>query len=508
MLNDKDNHIAINVSPVLVSEILAESGYTPNSAISDLIDNSIFAEAKNIWIDVEWKDRLSNITITDDGNGINESEIDDKLIMGSQDFTQERDIKDLGRFGVGLKGASLSQCDFFTVSSKPLGSNNIVSRVWDKEYNRKINQVVVKPNLIPPTAAEKRLSNLSSGTSITLEKLRDLSWRSKKTQEVFLDRFITQLEPHISQYFHKYLQKKSFNIYINNKKIETWDPFLQNLDNSSKKLFEEKIETDLGNIEVIGYRLPHINSISKKSSNYLDWKAQRDKALLDGISNQGFYFYRNDRLIKKGVWMNKSINHNRFNLARIEVNFPNTLDKIMGINVIKDEIQITDTNVRNELLKYERITQREATRPDIYREEETNKKIKKGEIKPIWNVSISEAGYLSVPTINKSNALIDFFIKNYKKFSLKDIKDILTVIEKGLPFEAMQNLIYQNDQLEIENFSNGEAFEIGRKMIRNIINEGNTFEYIENNVLPILRSSEPMFKNPEIISKLRSEYKE
>ena len=206
--------------------------------------------------------------------------------------------------------------------------------------------------------------------------------------------------------------------------------------------------------------------------------------------------------------MNKSINHNRFNLARIEVNFPNTLDKIMGINVIKDEIQITDTNVRNELLKYERITQREATRPDIYREEETNKKIKKGEIKPIWNVSISEAGYLSVPTINKSNALIDFFIKNYKKFSLKDIKDILTVIEKGLPFEAMQNLIYQNDQLEIENFSNGEAFEIGRKMIRNIINEGNTFEYIENNVLPILRSSEPMFKNPEIISKLRSEYKE
>ena len=93
-------------------------GYSPGQAVADLIDNSIFAKAKNIWINLEWKEKDSVLSITDDGIGMEESDLQNKMQFGWKDPREQREKEDLGRLGMGMKVASISQCNSLTVISK------------------------------------------------------------------------------------------------------------------------------------------------------------------------------------------------------------------------------------------------------------------------------------------------------------------------------------------------------------------------------------------------------
>ena len=103
-------YIAIPPSPKILVESMRDIGYNLNSAISDLIDNSIAANAKNIRINFEVNNESSLITVRDDGSGMSEDELICAMKFGSSDPLEERTKKDLGRFGLGLKTASFSQC--------------------------------------------------------------------------------------------------------------------------------------------------------------------------------------------------------------------------------------------------------------------------------------------------------------------------------------------------------------------------------------------------------------
>ena len=96
-------------------------GYSLETAVADIIDNSISAEAKNIYINRVWKGGGSIITIRDDGYGMSNEEIIQAMRPGAQNPLEERSLTDLGRFGLGLKTASFSQCRNLTVMSKQEG---------------------------------------------------------------------------------------------------------------------------------------------------------------------------------------------------------------------------------------------------------------------------------------------------------------------------------------------------------------------------------------------------
>ncbi|MBI4548478.1 MAG: ATP-binding protein, partial [Ignavibacteriae bacterium] len=89
-------------------------GYSTEAAIADIIDNSISAEAKNIWVDYEWNGEATTISIIDDGCGMTNEELIIAMRPGSKNPLDIRDQKDLGRFGMGLKTASISQSKKFT----------------------------------------------------------------------------------------------------------------------------------------------------------------------------------------------------------------------------------------------------------------------------------------------------------------------------------------------------------------------------------------------------------
>src|SRR3954469_5640458 len=114
-------------------ESLRAFGYDLPTAIADLIDNSISAESKNIWINFEWNGADSSVTIRDDGQGMSESDLLGAMRPGSRNPLEARDPRDLGRFGLGLKTASFSQCRRLSVISKRKGGA-CAARCWDLDY--------------------------------------------------------------------------------------------------------------------------------------------------------------------------------------------------------------------------------------------------------------------------------------------------------------------------------------------------------------------------------------
>src|SRR5258706_73255 len=118
---------------VALIESLRAFGYAPQAAIADLIDNSLTAGARNIWIQFTWNGASSYITVRDDGRGMTLVELVSAMRAGSQNPLIQRSRKDLGRFGLGLKTASFSQCRILTVSSKKSGSSETTRR-WDLDY--------------------------------------------------------------------------------------------------------------------------------------------------------------------------------------------------------------------------------------------------------------------------------------------------------------------------------------------------------------------------------------
>ena len=120
-------------------ESLRAVGYSLPTAIADIIDNSIAAKAKNIWLDFYWDGCDSRISILDDGVGMEEDVLSNAMRPGSQSPTDTRDPSDLGRFGLGLKTASFSQSRILSVVSKT-SKGEKSRRCWDLNFVSKHNE--------------------------------------------------------------------------------------------------------------------------------------------------------------------------------------------------------------------------------------------------------------------------------------------------------------------------------------------------------------------------------
>ena len=130
-------------TPILTEEIpprasvLAESlrafGYNIGTAVADIVDNAISAGASNVWVDFVWSGKDSSISITDDGCGMSEARLRDAMRLGSRHPGERRAANDLGRFGLGMKTASFSQCRCVTVSTKEVGQKSVLRR-WDLDH--------------------------------------------------------------------------------------------------------------------------------------------------------------------------------------------------------------------------------------------------------------------------------------------------------------------------------------------------------------------------------------
>lgn len=322
-------------------------GYSLQAAIADIVDNSIAADAHNINIQFPRKNHVY-LTILDDGFGMNRVELESAMVYGSKPISDARVGKDLGRFGLGLKMASLSQCRSLTVVSK---QDDLISCAkWDLDFVKKQKKWMLQlPQYtdISHIKEVEELLNLKSGTLVIWEKLDLLLQSSNNDVESdILKKNLADVESHLSLVFHRYLnyyeriEENSvdlshipLNIMCNGSILEGIDPFLS--EESSIAFPSDKILNTQSEISITPWVLPYPNKIPQ---NVL-------KKIGDLQQFQGFYIYRNKRLVIKGSWFYLNRKAELSKLIRVQVDIPNSsqIDKDWKLDVKKSSATLPES---------------------------------------------------------------------------------------------------------------------------------------------------------------------
>jgi len=423
-------------------------GYNIETAIADIIDNSISANAQNIWISFDWQGSDTWISIKDDGVGMNDFELIQALRPGSKNPLVQRSSKDLGRFGLGLKTASFSQARQLTVISKKK-NEQVVYWTWDLDFVNKTGKwELIK--YVPSESILDELSYIESGTFVLWNDIDRVVKNFIKDDHRSLDKFLItmeQVKKHVSMVFHKFIEKGKIKVYFQDKLISPWNPFLAN--ETATQIFpEEKIQN--GEVKIEGYVLPHKSKISeetyKKAEGIKGWNEQ-----------QGFYIYRNERLLLAGDWLGLFRKEEHYKLSRIQIELPNTLDADWQID-IKKSIARPPQIYRDQIKAYALKVRQRAV--EVYRHKGKNVKQLPGQkFVPLWVEH--KRGDKWYYKINRENPILLKVKEQIVNDPDRALETLLRFIEETIPSKSIY--IKETEQPELQ----GTPFEdSGHEIIR------------------------------------------
>lgn len=397
-------------------------GYNLSTAIADIVDNSISANAKKIHINFKWEGQSSFISILDDGYGMNLEELVVAMTPGSKDPEAERSERDLGRFGMGLKTASFSQCKKLTCITKKV-DYALLKRCWDIDYINETNEWQLLDYVSDDIFLEN-IENQKSGTLVIWEKLDRLIGKADIHNESVKNAFYEEMinvKNHLALVFHKFIESKSIKLYFQNDEIEPNNPFLLNLNPKPEMGPTERF----GNCEITYFILPHMSEIGhesyEKSGGSLGWFQQ-----------QGFYVYRGDRLLVAGDWLGLEKKRDYSKLARISVNFSNTNDFDWNLD-IKKSTATPPIEIRRELLKHAKIAISKSAKIYNWRGQKTfNDSNINSSFESLWKDEITRDG-IKKYKINRKHPIILSLLKEDSKLINKALK----LLEDNVPIEMI-----------------------------------------------------------------------
>jgi hypothetical protein len=341
---DAGSFDVVSPSANCLVEALRAFSYELPTAIADLVDNSITAGAHKVWIDFHWSGADSVVAVTDDGSGMEEAVLVAAMRMGSKSPLAPRDPRDLGRFGLGLKTASFSQCRCVTVRTRTLGGG-VATRRWDLDHVVRSNQWQLLHGARP--SAERhltRLGQLPAGTTVVWQDLDRLvagqRTDSARAQDMFLDR-ASRVREYLSVVFHGLMRGAvAVRLFVNNLPLDSWDPFVQD-DAATQILPATQLSIRESTVTVQPFVLPHHSKVSPSKF-----------ALVGGPrgwnAHQGFYVYRAGRLLVPGDWLGLFVKEEHYKLARIRIDIPNDVDHDWSIDVTKSRA-VPPAELRDEL---------------------------------------------------------------------------------------------------------------------------------------------------------------
>jgi hypothetical protein len=377
-------------------ESMRSVGYDLETAVADIVDNSISAGAADIDIRFEWAGSRSGVRIRDNGHGMSEDELREAMRLGSRSPADERGPEDLGRFGLGLKTASFSQCRRLTVSSRKCHMPPHV-RCWDLGVVRAARDWILLDRAQSPTS-ELALGEPpdTGGTTVLWDALDRIvpDPDAPGAHDFFLER-IDQTYQHLAMVFHRYLTGRgAVRVTLNGRPIAPWDPFLTHND-ATQVLPETVLGAGPTELLIRPYILPHESKLSQQqhraASGPKGWNAQ-----------QGFYVYRNRRLILSGNWMGMFQQEEHCKLARIQLDIPNTVDQAWQIDVRK-AAAAPPPPVRRQLWQIAQRTRQIARRVYGHRGEQRARQLE-GVITHVWEERKVGNGYAY--RVNRQHPLI------------------------------------------------------------------------------------------------------
>jgi len=319
-------------SPSALIESLRGLGYSPETAIADLIDNSLAAAASLIEIDAQWNDGAPVLAILDNGTGMTRSQLQDALRFGGTGPRGERGALDLGRFGLGLKTASLSQCRRMTVVTRREKETSTL--ILDVDFVARHGWMAMELDTPPSHPAVNELQRRESGTVVLWQGMDARGGMTGLTREGFFLR-LSEVRRHLGMVFHRFLGRSgnAVQLHLNRNPVLGWDPF-QADHPASTNLRVERLPYRGATIEVRPHILPHRDRFSNDAAYEAaggpgGWGAR-----------QGFYVYRGDRMLVPGSWLGLGgsrawMREEWSRLARISISLPTNLDDDWKIDVMK-----------------------------------------------------------------------------------------------------------------------------------------------------------------------------
>lgn len=479
-------------SAAAMVESLRAIGYSLPAAVADLVDNSISANSKNIWIDCFWNGGRSHIMLTDDGTGMTETELLKAMTLGSINPLENRKGSDLGRFGLGLKTASFSQCRRLTVRSKSFNSE-ICTREWDLDQIAKVRswRLFKTTDDEADLILQSRFSSLVHGTIVLLRSLdkvvhSNVDVGNLKDESHFLAQ-ISDIEQHLSMTFHRFLERRGqVKIFLNERQIEPWDPFLIQHDFTQEQP-EERINSSHGSVVVRGFVLPHQSKLSEEEKE----KAEGPRGW---IQQQGLYVYRNRRLLVAGGWPGLRLRSDaQFQLARISVDISNATDLEWELDIRKARA-IPPISVRGRLRQIAEIVRDRSSQTIKSKGKIFRKSISKDFV-PVW--SEVWRGKTLEFQINRAHPVVNAIADSALK---REFELLLRLLEETMPVEQIFSYLSESSHIRTEPFNknmNKDAAAEVTKLLNHVIATSRISPAeLEQRLLEI----EPFNRFPELVS--------
>lgn len=336
-------------NPEFLIKSIAEQGYSLETALADLMDNSISANANKIEVLIDMEKEPFTLFLADNGDGMTEDSLVKNMQFPSNSPDKKRDDEDLGRFGLGMKTASFSQTRRFTVLSKTKDERTFKGRTWDVDFlknngwkiiinsEEEIDNLIQQYNKLSNDHLNK-FDDFNANTIVIWSGLYKFeNYLDEDNRQNALKKEITEVtSDYLSLVFHKFMEREKcpINIRINNKILSPFNPFpLDESDFRPIAYKQRNFSTDT--IKIEGFVLPS-RSIDESKKGLSIWTT-KNRGLMD---MEGIYIYRADRIILFGGWNGLIKKAPRLQLARLRVEIGNSVDHLLHLNVAKSQIVI------------------------------------------------------------------------------------------------------------------------------------------------------------------------
>lgn len=455
-------------APILMESTRA-IGYSLDAAIADIIDNSITAKANNIgvWF-LPYDDPY--VAVLDNGIGMDSNKLTESMRYGSNNPLDIREEDDMGRYGLGLKTASLSQCRCLTVAT--VFDDKIYARRWDIDHIKETGrwdlleledkEIYMLPNI-------DKLIEQGNGTLVIWNKL-DKIQAGEIILEQALNYKMLEVRDHIALVFHRYLsgdETRKVVISMNGNPVMPFDPFFTS--KSTIVMDDEKVDIPgrKGQVVIRPYVLPHPSKMTKKELEKYGGK--------EGMRRlQGFYIYRNKRLLIWGTWFRLVKMDEYSKLARVRVDIPNSFDDLWTLD-IKKSTAVPPEIVKVNLKRIVGTISNSSRRTWTFRR---RKEINDG-VSHVWNRMETREGIRYF--VNQDHPLIELINEKIDDESRKLLRMFVETVQNNLPLNAFHNDIHNESKIVLDEQSveKKRVFELARALIMSAENSSEIQKMLE-----------------------------
>lgn len=478
----------VDATPYAASLIegMRDFGYTLETAMADIIDNSVTAGARRVEILAETSSEEPWIAIVDDGTGMTEAELIEAMRPGSKNPLEARAGHDLGRFGLGLKSASFSQCRLLTVLSRKDGMTS--GATWDLDHVARTNVWSVDiEEVLDGIPGHDRLPE--TGTVVVWRKMDRLSTnyrhdRVRRAAEI--NSALSDAERHLRLCFHRYMEgvNPSLRLLLNGRPLPPIDPFGRSHSKTQRDP-EERLSLAKGDVVIQCFTVPHHKSMSKTAWEELGGPEGH-------LKTQGFYIYRERRLIIAGSWLGLARQTELTKLARVMVDIPNTMDAEWKIDVRKASAQLPPV-VRERLRKI--VERLQGTSKRTY--QRRGRKLVSEENLPVWNRVQKDGAIVYRPNTDHPSisGLEDALPEEFRHA----FRSCISLLGSGLPMAALHaDMLGSAEAVSSDETDFPDLAEGAEIAIRTLLATGMT----GTDVVKALCSTEPFVNHKDAVRQL------